>query len=84
MLAAPSSVAGGRSGCRVADTRAPPPSHVDTPVLWERTDWADEDIWRTSECSGDDNAADGTQDKENAPGPGVPLSASVGGRHPTK
>jgi hypothetical protein len=44
-------------------TRSPPPSHVDTPVLGERTDGADEDTWCIAERSGDVKTADGTHDQ---------------------
>jgi hypothetical protein len=45
-------------------TRAPLPSHVDTPLLGERTDGTDGDTWCIFECSGDVKTADGTQDQE--------------------
>jgi hypothetical protein len=61
----------------VEATRAPRPSHVDTPVLGEHTDGADGDTLCVVECSGDVKAADGTQDQERASDPGVPLSATL-------
>jgi hypothetical protein len=58
-------------------TRVPLPSHVDTPLLGERTDGTDGDTWCIFECSGDVKTADGTQDQERASGPGVPLSLTL-------